>query len=84
MRHGLYLHLSAGFKRPRARLLCESKKVWMFDNEIDWVTYMECSLVRREAHQGGRTIYVCDIQDTRPSTKVGLFVHNNLSKCSKH
>jgi len=34
----------------------------MFDNEIDWVTCMECSPVRREAHPGERKIYVCDIQ----------------------
>jgi hypothetical protein len=29
--------VSAGFHRPRAGLLDNSEKVWMFDNEIDWV-----------------------------------------------
>ena len=29
----------AGFNSPRAGLFATSEKVWMFDNEIDWVTY---------------------------------------------
>ena len=27
------------------------EEAWMFDNEIDWVTRLECSSVRREAHE---------------------------------
>ena len=41
---------SAGFNSLRAGLLL-SRKVWMFDNEIDWVTHLENWLLRREARK---------------------------------
>jgi hypothetical protein len=30
-----------------------SEKVWMFDNEIDWVTHLEVRFIRREAYDPG-------------------------------
>jgi hypothetical protein len=38
---GLSLKAAAGFNGLRAGLLAQAGKVWMFDNEIDWVTHLE-------------------------------------------
>jgi hypothetical protein len=40
----------AGFMSLRARLLLMEEAL-MFDNEIDWVTYLDCPPIRREARR---------------------------------
>ena len=54
------IHL-AGFNSLRAGLPRDSEKVWMFDNEIDWVTHLESWRVRREAcvsEQDSEGVYI--------------------------
>jgi len=58
---------AAGFNRSRAGRPEETDwTVWMFDNEIDWVTCLESCRFRREAQPGGASLQMR--LNTRPST----------------
>jgi len=51
---------------PRAQADDASRRLTMFDNEIDWVTHWKSWFVRREAHTLAND-FEC-VKNTRPST----------------
>jgi hypothetical protein len=65
--------LPAGFNSLRAGLSRRKREVWMFDNEIDWVTRLGCEVRSncREADESGDAKSKRRIH-TRPSTSKEL------------
>jgi hypothetical protein len=43
--------LAGRFQQPQGWPTSANEVVWMFDNEIDWVTRLEMPQVRREARE---------------------------------
>jgi hypothetical protein len=43
----------AGFNSPRAGLSWQHKKVWMFDNEIDWVMRIKMCILVTAGREAG-------------------------------